>query len=92
MVEFINKCTMLDFIYKCTMVDFINKCTMVDFINKCTIHGTFIYEVHHGTYKDLLVKSIVTSLKIRRLRTMVIEVYRIINKESPSYLHDLVKI
>jgi hypothetical protein len=31
-------------------------------------------------------------LKVRRLRTMAIEVYKILHKESPSYLHDLIKI
>ena len=53
-------------------------------------HST--YEDHHSTFGDLLVKSILSSLKIKRWRTMAIEVHRIINKESLLYLHDLIKI
>ena len=30
------------------------------------------------------------SLKIRRLRTIAVEVFKIIHKQSPSYLHDLI--
>ena len=29
------------------------------------------------------------SLKVRRLRSMAIETFKIIHKESPIYLHDL---
>ena len=53
-------------------------------------HST--YEDHHSTFGDLLVKSILSSLKIKRWRTMAMEVHRIINKESLLYLHDLIKI
>jgi len=45
-----------------------------------------IDEDHNSSYKDLLVKSKLPSLKIRRLRTMVIEVYRIINKVPHIYM------
>ena len=32
------------------------------------------------------------SLKIQRLRTIAVEVFKIIHKQSPSYLHDLISI
>ena len=32
------------------------------------------------------------SLKVRRLRSIAIETFKIIHKESPIYLHDLVNI
>jgi hypothetical protein len=32
------------------------------------------------------------SLKVRRLRSIAIETFKIIHKESPIYLHDLINI
>jgi hypothetical protein len=32
------------------------------------------------------------SLRIRRLRTIAVETFKIIHKQSPSYLHDLISI
>ena len=42
-------------------------------------------------YENLLKKSKLPSLKIRRLRTIAVETFKIIHK-SPSYLHDLISI
>ena len=50
----------------------------------------FIYNENHSTYEELLAKSKLPSLKIRRIRTIAIETFKIINKETPQYLHDLV--
>jgi hypothetical protein len=52
----------------------------------------FIYNENHFTYEELLVKSKLPSLKIRRIRTIAIETFKIINKETPQYLHDLVTL
>ena len=52
----------------------------------------FIYEDYENTYENLLKKSKLPSLKIRRLRTIAIETFKIIHKQSPSYLHDLISI
>jgi hypothetical protein len=41
-------------------------------------------------YDELLEKAQVPSLKVRRMRTMVIECFKILNKLSPFCLHDLV--
>jgi hypothetical protein len=49
----------------------------------------FIYEDYSSSYEDLLNKSRLPTLMIRRIRTMAIEVYKIMNKKSPMYLNDL---
>jgi hypothetical protein len=48
-----------------------------------------ILSYYSSSYEDLLNKSRLPTLKIRRLRTMAIEVYKILNKKSPMYLNDL---
>jgi hypothetical protein len=50
----------------------------------------FIYEDYGSTYDELLEKAKVPSLKVRRMRTMAIECFKILNKHTPSCLHDLV--
>jgi hypothetical protein len=52
----------------------------------------FIYEDYSITYKGLLCKSKIPSLKIRKLRTIALEVFKIINKECPVYVQDLITI
>jgi hypothetical protein len=52
----------------------------------------FIYNENHSTYEEILAKSKLPSLKIRRIRTIAIETFKIINKETPQYLHDLVAL
>ena len=52
----------------------------------------FIYRENHSTYEELLAKSKLPSLQIRRIRTIAIETFKIINKETPQYLHDLVAL
>ena len=43
-------------------------------------------------YDELLSKSKLPSLKVRRMRSLAIEVYKVINKECPVYLQDLIHI
>jgi hypothetical protein len=50
----------------------------------------FIYNENHSTYEELLAKSKLPSLKIRRIRSIAIETFKIINKETPQYLVMLV--
>ena len=52
----------------------------------------FIYENYECTYEELLLKSGFPSLRIRRLRCMAIEVFKIINKQCPTYLHDIITL
>ena len=43
-------------------------------------------------YDELLSKSKLPSLKVRRMRSLAIEVYKVINKECPVYLQDSIHI
>ena len=52
----------------------------------------FIYDDYNSSYQNLLEKSKLPSLKIRRLKTIAIETFKIIHKNSQSYLHDLINI
>jgi hypothetical protein len=49
-----------------------------------------VYEDYNSSYEELLQKAKVPSLQIRRMRTMALETYKIINKLAPVCLHDLV--
>ena len=49
----------------------------------------FIYDDYISPYQNLLSKSNFPSLHIRRLKTMALEAYKILHKQSPVYLHDL---
>ena len=49
----------------------------------------FIYDDYFSSYEQLLDKSSLPSLKLRRLRAMGIEVFKILNGKSPIYLQDL---
>ena len=46
----------------------------------------------NSSYEDLLCKSKLPSLKVRRLRTFALEVFKIVNKDYPVYLFDLIDI
>jgi hypothetical protein len=52
----------------------------------------FIYEDYSASYDELLSKSKLPTLKVRRMRYLAIEVYKVINKECPVYLQDLIHI
>ena len=52
----------------------------------------FIYNDYVSTYDELLQKSLLPTLKIRRLRTMAIETFKIVNKSCPLFLQDLVTL
>jgi hypothetical protein len=52
----------------------------------------FIYDDYTSDYADLLERSKLPFLHIRRIRSLALETYAIINKEGPNYLHNLVNI
>ena len=52
----------------------------------------FIYEDYTSDYETLLSRSKLPSLKLRRMRIMALEVHKIIYKQGPTYLHDLVNV
>ena len=45
-----------------------------------------------STYEELLQRSCLPTLKLRRMRAMALQVFNIVHKESPLYLHDLINI
>jgi hypothetical protein len=45
-----------------------------------------LYDDTDSTYEELLTKSKLPTLKIRRIRTIAIETFKIVNKTSPLYL------
>ena len=49
----------------------------------------FVYNDFNSGYEELLIKANILSLHIRRLRTMAIETYKILNKMSAPVLSDL---
>jgi hypothetical protein len=51
----------------------------------------FIYEDHISSYEELLHKSGLPSLRVRRIRLIALETFKILHKKNPEYLHDLVK-
>ena len=51
----------------------------------------FIYNDYTSSYDQLLEKSNLPSLKIRRMRAMALEVFKIINNQCPLFLQDLVQ-
>ena len=52
----------------------------------------FIYDDNTSSYDTLLEQSKLPSLKIRRMRTMALETYKIVNKSSPEFLHNLITL
>ena len=43
----------------------------------------FVYEDYNSSYEELLHKAKVPSLQIRRIRTMALETFKIVNKIAP---------
>ena len=54
---------------------------------KKKLSGLFCND-YNSSYENLLEKSKLPSLKIRRIITIAVETFKIIHKNSPSYLHD----
>ena len=49
----------------------------------------FIYRDYDSSYESLLLKSQLPSLKVRRLRAIALEAFKILNNLSPVYSNDL---
>ena len=52
----------------------------------------FVYDDFNSGYEELLIKANIPSLHIRRLRTIAIETFKILNKMSPPVLSESVKL
>jgi hypothetical protein len=50
----------------------------------------FVYNNYISNYEELLHLSKLSSLKVRRLSSIALETFKIINKNCPSYLYDLI--
>ena len=49
----------------------------------------FIYQDYNFSYDTLLGKSKLPSLKVRRLRTIALEAFKILNNQTSVYLSDI---
>ena len=49
----------------------------------------FIYQDYTSSYDTLLGKSKLPSLKVRRLRAIALEAFKILNNQTPVYLSDI---
>ena len=49
----------------------------------------FIYSDYNSSYESLLVKYQLPSLKVRRLKSIALESFKILNNLTPVYLNDL---
>ena len=52
----------------------------------------FTYSDYSSSYESLLIKSQLPSLKVRRMRTIALESFIILNNLSPAYLNDLLTV
>ena len=52
----------------------------------------FIYDDYKNPYKYLLKKSQLPCLKLRRIRSMALECFKIFNKQTPTYLQNFIQI
>ena len=52
----------------------------------------FVYDDFKSTYEELLNRANIPCLHIKRIRTMAVETFRILNDMSPPVLSDLVRI
>ena len=52
----------------------------------------FVYNDYNSTYLELVDKAKVPTLQVRRIKTVALETFKIINNLSPTYLKSLVKI
>jgi hypothetical protein len=53
---------------------------------------SFIYDDYTNSYNFLLDQSKLPSLKIRRMRTMALETFKILNKSSPEFIQNIITI
>ena len=52
----------------------------------------YVYNDFHSSYFDLRARSSRPLMYVQRLRGLMIEVFKIINKEGPTYLHDMITV
>ena len=52
----------------------------------------FLYEDYFSSYEELLQKAGKETMKVNRLRSLCIEIYKSINNINPTYLNEVFKL
>ena len=52
----------------------------------------FLYEDHVSSYEELLQKAGKETMKVNRLRSLCIEIYKLINNINPTYMNEIFKL
>ena len=51
----------------------------------------FLYEDHVSSYEELLQKAGKETMKVNRLRSLCIEIYKSINNINPTYMNEILR-
>ena len=49
----------------------------------------FLYKSYNTSYKDLLLKSGFSSMNVKRLRTLCVEIFKTLNNLNPSFMKEI---
>ena len=52
----------------------------------------FLYEDYVSSYEELLQKASKKTMKVKRLRSLCIEIYKSINNINPTYMNEIFKL
>ena len=52
----------------------------------------FLYEDYVSSYEELLQKAGKETMKVNRLRSLCIEIYKLINNINPTYMNEIFKL
>ena len=49
----------------------------------------FLYKSYNTSYEDLLLKSGFSSMNVKRLRTLCVEIFKTLNNHNPSFMREI---
>ena len=52
----------------------------------------FLYDDFEASYQDLLSKGGKSTMNVRRLRTLCVEIYKTLNDLNPSFMNNILKL
>ena len=52
----------------------------------------FLYEDYVSSYEELLLKAEKETMKVNRIRSLCIEIYKLINNINPTYMNEIFKL
>ena len=52
----------------------------------------FLYEDYVSSYEELLQKAGKETMKVNRLRSLCVEIYKLINNINPTYMNEIFKL